>query len=331
MPSGLYLTADGYIGGTPTSSGSGAITVRASYKNKNGEQTYQVVSLNIAVTLAAATLPAAYVGLPYTGFDFKPKLTVSGDPDYASAAVTWSLESGSLPAGLTLNADGTLTGTPTTAGTSSFSVKAAYRNKSGQTSYQVVTTNITVSLAAATLSNALVGEAYSYDFKPLLTVNGDATYTSGQVTWSLESGALPAGVSLNPSTGVLSCTPTSAANSAFTLKATYRTKTGQQAYTLVAVDAAQNKSYSMVAETNTISLTAPAGTTFRQVLFASYGTPTGTGPDYVKGSCHAASSETKVAEAFLNKSSGSIAATNATFSDPCVNTQKRLAIVLTAY
>lgn len=333
LPAGLSLSADGKLSGTPLAAGTHTFSVRVAYKTKTGEQAYQIVSMDIDVALASATLPAAYVGLAYTGFDFKPLLTVSGDSSYSSAQVTWSIAYGSLPQGLTLNSDGTISGTPTTEGTSNFSVQATYRNKNGQTSYQVVTTNITVSLATASLSNAKVGTAYSYDFKPLLTVSGDANYTPSQVSWSLVSGSLPAGVTLNSSTGVISGTPTSSASSSFTLKAAYKTKTGQQAYTLVASSATQSdgNSYGMVNETATLSLTAPAGTTFRQVLFASYGTPSGTGPNYVQGGCHAATSSTKVSEAFLNKTSGSIPATNEVFGDPCVNTQKRLAVVLYAY
>lgn len=43
LPAGLYLTADGYIGGTPSASGTGDILVRASYQTASGEQTYTIV------------------------------------------------------------------------------------------------------------------------------------------------------------------------------------------------------------------------------------------------------------------------------------------------
>lgn len=329
LPAGLYLTTDGYIGGTPTAAGSGTITARATYRGVSGEQTYSVVSLNITVGLSSATLPSAFVGVPYDGFDFKTKLSVSGDPAYTSSAVTWSVASGTLPAGLTLNSNGTLSGTPTTSGTSNFTIRADYRNKYGQLAYQVITSSITVTLNTATLSSALVGSAYNYDFKTLLSVTGDASYTASQATWSVVSGSLPAGLTLNNATGVVSGTPTAAGSSPFTLQASYKTKTGQQAYTLVAVTA--TSTYNMVNEGSTLSLTAPAGTVFREVVFASYGTPTGTGPNYVQGTCHAATSSTQVSTAFLNKSTASIGANNTTFGDPCNGTPKRLAVVLRAY
>lgn len=93
-------------------------------------------------------------------------------------------------------------------------------------------------LVALTGGPALpVGEVnwpYSYDLKQLLSVTGDSNYNSSNVSWELQSGQLPAGLSLG-SNGVISGTPTTkdAAGSSFQVLATYKTKTGQQAYTIV--------------------------------------------------------------------------------------------------
>ena len=84
----------------------------------------------------------------------------------------------------------------------------------------------------------------------------------------------------------------------------------------------------VVNENGTLTLTAPGGTAFTSVAFASYGTPnTGTTP-YTLGGCHAATSSTKVGEAFIGLNSASIGATNGTFGDPCVGTGKKLAVTL---
>jgi hypothetical protein len=88
--------------------------------------------------------------------------------------------------------------------------------------------------------------------------------------------------------------------------------------------------YGSVSEGGTLTLNAPAGTTFKHVSFASYGTPTGTAPQWLKSSCHATASESVVAAAFLGKSSGSLAAHNSNFGDPCYGTPKRLYVVLLA-
>jgi hypothetical protein len=71
-------------------------------------------SKGTAPRITTSTLPGGTAGTPYS-----QTLKATGD-----APVTWSLESGALPAGLNLLGSGTISGTPTTAGTYSFSVKA---------------------------------------------------------------------------------------------------------------------------------------------------------------------------------------------------------------
>ncbi len=89
---------------------------------------------------------------------------------------------------------------------------------------------IQVGLLSSVLTSAKVGFAYSYDFKPNLQVSGDATYTGYGVSWAVTAGSLPAGLTLNASTGVLSGTPTAPGTTNFTVSATYKTKTGGQGY-----------------------------------------------------------------------------------------------------
>jgi len=80
------------------------------------------VAIPVAVTsyaplaLSMTSLPSGYVGNPYS-----KSLTTSG----GKAPVTWSVASGSLPAGLTLNANnGIITGTPTATGSKTVSLRA---------------------------------------------------------------------------------------------------------------------------------------------------------------------------------------------------------------
>ena len=234
LPAGLYLTADGYIGGTPTASGNGSITARAAYKNGKGEQTYQVVALDVTVALAAGTPPQAQVGQAYA-YNLNPLLSVSGDPGYNGTGVTWAAISGTLPAGLTLGADGFIKGTPTAAGTGTVTVRATYKNGKGDQTYQVVSLNITVALAAGAPPQALVGQAYTYNLNPLLSVSGDPGFTGSGVTWAVASGSLPAGLTLT-SDGRISGTPAAAGTGSVTVRATYRNVVGQQAYQVVALN-----------------------------------------------------------------------------------------------
>lgn len=100
-------------------------------------------------------------------------------------------------------------------------------------SKQAALADISVALNAVTLPTANVSSAYRYDFKNALQVTGDPTYSADLVSFSTSS-ALPAGLSLS-SAGVLSGTPTveNPSGTSFQVTASYKTKTGQQAYTLV--------------------------------------------------------------------------------------------------
>jgi hypothetical protein len=67
---------------------------------------------NITVSLSSYSPPAGLVGDMYPGFDFNQVLQVTGDQSFNANNVRWYVAGGALPAGLTLNADGKLTGTP---------------------------------------------------------------------------------------------------------------------------------------------------------------------------------------------------------------------------
>lgn len=187
---------------------------------------------SIAVTLNSLTLPEGLAGSAYPTYDLSSAVQVTGDSTFNGTGVTWSLAGGSLPAGLQLNANGTVTGTPTEAGTSSFTARATYKTASGTQTYQLVVINITVSLAPATLPVVPVFQSYSYDFRPQLSVSGDSSYDLSKVTWSLASGTLPTGLSFSNGriTGTSQLFDKSGAN--ISVRATYRGKEASQSYTL---------------------------------------------------------------------------------------------------
>lgn len=184
-----------------------------------------------SVALNAYTMPSGVVGVPYAGFDFKNLLVVTNDSTFNGSGVTWSVH-GTLPPGLTLDATGRLSGTPTTAAAYSFDVVATYKAKDGINTYAINVNNLTVNLASATPPNGKQGVSYSYDFKPLVSAPSDPAFSSSQVQWSLASGALPAGLSLS-SAGVVSGTPTGFGASNFTLSASYKTGAASRAYSLM--------------------------------------------------------------------------------------------------
>lgn len=119
LPAGVTFVdnADGTatLAGTPTAVGEHTVTVRAA--NGIGADASLAVTIVVAppVAITTTTLPDAAVGTAYD-------VTVGaagGDAPY-----TFSLASGSLPAGLQLTADGRISGSPTgDPGTSTFTVK----------------------------------------------------------------------------------------------------------------------------------------------------------------------------------------------------------------
>lgn len=98
---------------------------------------------------------------------------------------------------------------------------------------------ISVALSGSTLPGATVGTAYSYSFSQNLQVTGDASFNGQGVTWTVASGSIPEGLTLNELTGELTGTPTKVSNGNFLLTAAYKTKSGQQAYSF-------NVSYAVV-------------------------------------------------------------------------------------
>jgi hypothetical protein len=143
--------------------------------------------------------------------------------------VTWSVTAGSLPPGLTLHPDtGQITGTPTTAGSYTFTMQATDAGTLVQTATAGVSIRVvapTITLVPASLPGAVGAVPYS------TTLN--ASGGIGPYTFTLALGALPRGLALS-SGGVLAGTPTAAGHYPFTVTATDADGfTGTASYTLV--------------------------------------------------------------------------------------------------
>jgi uncharacterized repeat protein (TIGR03803 family) len=160
-----------------------------------------------SLLITTSALPAASVGEPYS-----TAIGVSGGVQ----PYTFSITAGSLPSGLTLNSStGLISGTPTQAGTSSFSVLVQDSNPltvATATASFAMTVVVPLVITSTTLPADRVGIAYS---QTLTASGGTPPYT-----WSLSgTSVLPTGLSLSPQ-GVISGTPTTAGTTNFTLQVT---------------------------------------------------------------------------------------------------------------
>ena len=203
LPAGIKLSADGNLTGTPTATGTSSFTVKVT--DANSQSATQAIGITISAGVSAPITapPAGVVGAAYTD-----TLTATG----GTTPYTWSVNAGTLPAGLSLSSAGVLSGTPTTAGSYPFTVNVIDANNGIATaSITLVVTNA-LTLTFGTPPGGVVGTAYT----DTLTAAGGTT----PYTWSVSAGTLPAGITLNASTGVLAGTPTAGGTSNFTVQVT---------------------------------------------------------------------------------------------------------------
>jgi hypothetical protein len=118
LPPGLTLGVGGVLSGKPMAPGTYPFTARATFVSGpvtiTADQAVTMVVADPAVAFTSAAPPDGVVGKPYA-FTF----TAGGD-----ASITFNVADGTVPPGLSLAANGALSGTPTTAGTYAFVVAA---------------------------------------------------------------------------------------------------------------------------------------------------------------------------------------------------------------
>jgi hypothetical protein len=189
LPAGLTLnTSTGAVTGTPTASGTFTVKVTDAVGNS---ATSCMITIHGPLSVTCAAINTGDVGLPFNS----GPMTVTG----GTAPYTYSIV-GTLPAGLTLNTStGAVTGTPTAAGTFTVKVTDALGNSSTSC---MITINTSLSLKCAAINAGVVGVAFNSG--PLTVTGGTAPYTYSIV------GTLPAGLTLNTSTGAVTGTPTAA-------------------------------------------------------------------------------------------------------------------------
>ncbi|MGO8826497.1 MAG: fibronectin type III domain-containing protein [Acidimicrobiales bacterium] len=236
LPAGLILDpSTGEITGTSTTTGTATFTLEAT--DADGESATQLESIDIltAVSFTSAPLPGGEVGAVYDATS-----AVSG----GTGTYTWSLTGGALPAGLILDpSTGEITGVPTTAGTVTFTLTATDTDGGSAGQTESVDIAAAPSLTSPGFPAGEVGVAY--DISP--SVSGG----TGPYTWSTVGGPLPAGLSLDSSTGEISGVPTAAGSATFLLVAE----------DTLSQDAVESESIAIAVDPTITSTPAPGGET----------------------------------------------------------------------
>ena len=143
------------------------------------------------LSIGTTTLPNGQVGNSYSA-----TLTASG----GTTPLSWSVSSGALPSGLSLNASsGVIAGTPTSAvNNGPLTVTVSDSSMPALTKSAALTITIApmpLTIPATTLPTGQLGSTYS----AALTENGGTP----PYTWSVTAGTLPRGLSLNAKTGAI--------------------------------------------------------------------------------------------------------------------------------
>ena len=206
------------------------VTVRAFDPDKNDQITFEPAAAVTPAAVAQSVNTEVVAELPPGAPPPTPPAAVSttiavpelddalflsgnyGEQLYASVDGTWSIVAGALPIGVTLAPTGVFSGVPTTPGVYSFTVQFTTSSVPAQSVTRDFTVNIAEPLGIVT--SALPEGVTSYAYAAALNAIGGVD----PKRWTITSGALPAGLALNQSTGVIAGTPLASGPFTFTVQ-----------------------------------------------------------------------------------------------------------------
>jgi hypothetical protein len=158
------------------------------------------------VKIETSSLPNGAVNVSYNA-------TLAADGGVAP--YTWSIDKGTLPAGLSLDSGtGIVSGVPTAGGDSTFTAKVSDNSTPVKSDKQRYTITIGASgaLIIATVNMPDGADETAYNTS-VLALGGTPPYT-----WSIAKGKLPDGLAIDTASGVISGTPTKKGNYNFTIQ-----------------------------------------------------------------------------------------------------------------
>lgn len=209
LPTGVSLSPEGQLSGSPTTPGSSAFSVEVTDANDLTVQKDFILT-TLELSIETQTLPPAVVGLSFSAL-------LRG-----SAGAAWSLAVGSLPAGLSLNPAGELSGIPTEAGLREFTVQLT--ETGGLSVTQTLSLQVDASLQPPIMQPV--------SFLPLTIGSSfEARVSATRYPSSFLATGLPKGLSLNARTGEIRGRPT--VTGAFQVQLRARNRSGVSAPLIV--------------------------------------------------------------------------------------------------
>ncbi len=219
LPSGVTLASNGTLSGTPASGTAGSYPITITATDAKSDTTTQSFTLTVGATAPVFTSGTSTSFAENSAGTFS--VTATGD-----TPITFT-ESGALPSGVSLAANGTLSGTPAFGTAGSYPVTLTATDTNSNTSTQAFTLTVTAGGPVFTSGTSTTfAENSAGTFSVTATGDTPITFT--------ESGALPSGVTL-AANGTLSGTPAfgTAGSYPVTLTATdTNSNTSTQAFTL---------------------------------------------------------------------------------------------------
>ncbi len=164
-PTGLTFAND-LLSGTPTTAGSYPFSIQATDSAGHTVTQQYTLTVNANLLITTSSLPEATTNESYS----QTFTAVNG-----TTPLSWAVTSGALPAGLTLSSTGVLSGTPTTAGTSTFTLTVTDSSKTPLTDSASFTLTVApLTISTTTLNDAALGASYS---EAIAMANGTPTFT----------------------------------------------------------------------------------------------------------------------------------------------------------
>jgi hypothetical protein len=272
LPAGLSVnTGAGLISGTPTTAATSTVTLSAANGSGTGNATLTLTIQAAATPAPAITSATSASGTVESAFSYQ--ITATNTPSSYAAS--------GLPAGLSVNTGtGLISGTPTGSATSTVSLSATNGSGTGNASL-TLTINpdapATPAITSANSASGTAGSAFSYR---IVASNTPASYAAA---------GLPAGLSVNTATGLISGTPTSAGTSTVSVSATNSSGTGNATLTLTIASAASGAFVQVASNAgsgspSTLSLAFSANTNAGDLILVAFDYSTTATPSSVTDS-----------------------------------------------